>query len=328
MSDVVPAQSPAMAPANTRLRLEPYSPVYMEEWNRCVDEALNGHLLFYRGFMDYHSDRFQDHSLTVWCKDKIVAVFPANVREKTLYSHQGLTFGGLVHGEKFYAADTLAFYDLLKEYMRANGFSRLICKPVPMPYTQGLCQAQEYALSQAGARIIERHLSAAVDLQNPLPMSELRVRGVKKALKANICIEESCDFSSFLNLLSGVLEKHGATPKHTLEELNLLKSRFPEEIRLIGAFQNKIMLAAVLVFFTRTAAHTQYICASPEGQKLGALDLIMETLLEEEKKTKRSWLCFGISTEADGSVLNHGLMHQKEGFGARGFLHEIYELAV
>ena len=309
------------------LRMERYAPEYREAWDGCVDSALNGHLLFFRNFMEYHADRFQDHSLIIRQKEKIVAVFPANERNGTLYSHQGLTFGGLVHGEKFYAADVLAFYELLKVYMRDNGLSRLICKPVPFPYTRGACQAQDYALTRAGARIAERHLSAAVDLRDPLPMAELRARGVKKAMKGGISIRESEDFAGFLAILASVLERHGSSPKHTAAELALLRGRFPKSIKLTAAFQDDGMLAGVLVFFTKTAAHMQYICSSPEGQKSGALDLIMKTLMDEQRPLRR-WFCYGISTEGNGEMLNAGLMRQKEGFGARGFVHDIYELTV
>lgn len=302
-----------------------YTPEYSAQWDLCVDAAANGHLLFYRNFMDYHADRFTDHSLLVLQKGKAVAVFPANEKNGILYSHQGLTFGGLVHADRFYASDVLAFYEQLKSYMRTCGLKKLVCKPLPFPYTRGACQAQDYALTRVGAVVVERHLSAAIDLKDPAPMAELRVRGVKKAQKHGVVVRDSEDFSRYLSLLASVLERHGTTPKHTAEELERLHRSFPENIRLVAAFGGEVMLAGVLLFLGKTAAHTQYICSSPEGQKSGALDLVMKTLIDEQLSLRR-WFCFGISTEKDGSVLNYGLMHQKEGFGGRSFVHDIYEM--
>lgn len=34
-----------------------------EEWDNFVINAKNGHFIFCRNYMDYHSDRFVDHSL-------------------------------------------------------------------------------------------------------------------------------------------------------------------------------------------------------------------------------------------------------------------------
>ena len=37
-----------------------------DEWNLFVAASKNGTFLFDRRFMDYHSDRFRDHSLMVY----------------------------------------------------------------------------------------------------------------------------------------------------------------------------------------------------------------------------------------------------------------------
>ena len=40
-----------------------YTPEKADEWNRFVAQSKNGTFLFDRRYMDYHADRFQDHSL-------------------------------------------------------------------------------------------------------------------------------------------------------------------------------------------------------------------------------------------------------------------------
>ena len=85
----------------------PYSINKREVWNRFVEESKQGTFLLDRNFMDYHADRFFDCSLLVYNDDVIetelnddslVALFPANWAEedRTVYSHQGLTYGGLI----------------------------------------------------------------------------------------------------------------------------------------------------------------------------------------------------------------------------------------
>ena len=69
-------------------------------WNDFIEHAKNATFLFHRDFMEYHKDRFEDYSLLVFDGEKLVAVLPANKNGETLYSHQGLTYGGLVYSDK------------------------------------------------------------------------------------------------------------------------------------------------------------------------------------------------------------------------------------
>ena len=68
----------------------------LEEWNQFVKNSKQGTFLLDRSYMDYHSDRFTDHSLLVYRQGKLYALLPANERDHTLYSHQGLTYAGLL----------------------------------------------------------------------------------------------------------------------------------------------------------------------------------------------------------------------------------------
>ena len=65
-----------------------------------MSKGKNSTFLFQRDFMDYHSDRFMDHSLLVFKDEKLIAVLPGNQVDNTVYSHQGLTYGGLIVHKK------------------------------------------------------------------------------------------------------------------------------------------------------------------------------------------------------------------------------------
>ena len=54
------------------------------EWDDFVKVSKNGTFLFLRAYMDYHSDRFQDHSLMFYNeKNRLIAVLPANGSSKS-----------------------------------------------------------------------------------------------------------------------------------------------------------------------------------------------------------------------------------------------------
>jgi hypothetical protein len=48
------------------MMVERYSEVRKAAWDNFVRRSKIGTFLFLRDYMDYHRDRFQDHSLLIW----------------------------------------------------------------------------------------------------------------------------------------------------------------------------------------------------------------------------------------------------------------------
>ena len=78
------------------IEIHRYTAAYHRDWNDFVSESSNGTFLFLREYMEYHVDRFTDYSLLVYDGNKLLALLPANRSGDVLYSHAGLTYGGLV----------------------------------------------------------------------------------------------------------------------------------------------------------------------------------------------------------------------------------------
>ena len=73
-----------------------YNPKYKTLWDNFVSNSKNGVFLLNRDYMDYHSDRFRDHSLMFFKNEKLIGLMPANEHNNALNSHEGLTFGGII----------------------------------------------------------------------------------------------------------------------------------------------------------------------------------------------------------------------------------------
>ncbi|EAL8658151.1 GNAT family N-acetyltransferase, partial [Campylobacter coli] len=296
-------------------------------WNNFNKDAKNGLFMFDRNYMDYHSDRFMDNSLMFYEDEKLIALLPCNVVENILYSHQGLTFGGFIVDENMKQGKMLECFEVLKEYMKENNFKKLIYKSIPYIYHKIPAQEDLYALFRNKAELFRVDCSTTIDLQNVLKMSDLRKRCIKKAQKNKVEITSSEDFNIFLILLNSVLQKqHGVNAVHSVEELKLLYSRFPQNIKLFVAKFNGEIIAATLVFIYENLVHTQYLAANEKAREIGALDLLIKTLMDEFAKSKK-YFDFGISTENGGEFLNHGLISQKEGFGGRSVAHQFFSIS-
>jgi hypothetical protein len=120
-------------------------------------------------------------------------------------------------------------------------------------------------------------------------------------------------------------DRYGVRPVHDVDEILLLHSRFPKNIRLFTATRDGRLLGGLVIYETETVAHLQYAAANAEGLALGCLDGLFFHLLDVVFAQKR-WFDFGNSTERQGRYLNSGLVIQKEGFGGRAIAHDFYQL--
>lgn len=297
-----------------------------ELWNSFVSKARNATFLFDRNYMDYHADRFDDNSFMFYHKGKLKAVLPANVAGDTLYSHQGLTYGGLLLDKKATVEDVLECFDSLNSWLRENGISKVVYKALPWIYQQYPSEEDLYALIwKCKAQLISRDISSSIVIDNKLKFAESRKSGIRKALSLNIEVGESNDVDGFWHVLEDNLgNRYNAKPVHTANEMKLLMSRFPNNIKLYVAKMNGEIVGGTLIYVTPQVVHTQYISASVEGKKHGALDLLFDYIINKVYANCR-YFDFGKSTEQGGAYLNEPLIFQKEGFGGRGVCYDWYQ---
>ena len=297
-----------------------------DEWNQFVAASKNGTFLFDRRFMDYHSDRFRDHSLMVYRDGRLYALLPANQKDDTLVSHGGLTYGGLVMSPQCSAKGVLESFTAINAYLRQQGFRSVVYKAIPWIYHQLPAEEDLYALTAVcNARLTIRDISSAIVSTHRLKFTESRRSGFRKALKAGLTVRESDDVDAFWHILNDNLtQKYAVRPVHTADELRLLQGRFPDNIKLWFVYDGDTPIGGTLLFLTPQVLHTQYISATPYGKQHGAIDLLFDHLIYNIY-ADYPYIDFGKSTVSDSADLNEQLIFQKEGFGARAVCYDTYE---
>lgn len=254
-----------------------------------------------------------------------MAAFPANQAEDTIFSHSGITFGGLIYGIDHRTIAIRDTFSTMLEYYRAKGMRKIYYKTIPYIFHRYPSQEDLYALYLSNARLVRRDLSSIIKLRNRPKISSNRKSGISKAKKANLRTEVGSFYGEFHKLLSSALKTHGVLPVHSENELALLHSRFPNNIRLEGVFQDNELIAATWLFDFGNCLHTQYLASSDKGKALGALDFLLSSIIENAPP-HIEYISFGVSTDNNGRNLNEGLIHQKEGFGGRGVVLDHYEI--
>ncbi|GAB4450929.1 MAG: hypothetical protein OHK0036_10550 [Bacteroidia bacterium] len=312
------------------MQVIPYNKDYFDKWNQFVLESDNGNFLFHRNFMEYHSDRFLDASLLLLDeKGNIQSVIPANKRENAIYSHQGLTYGGVIMKERKHIREVIRNFYYIMNYYKQQGIERVVYKPVPNYITQNICDVEHFIMKMINAELIRVDTSFVTHLYEPIHLQERRKRSIKKAEKnSDIKISIDNNFTAYWKeiLEPNLWERYKAKPVHSLDEIVLLHQRFPENILQANAYIGEKIAAGITIFIFEHTIHCQYISSTDEGRNTGALDLLFFRMIENFK-SKKKYFSMGTSNN-EGNDLNLGVSEFKEGFDAHIYAHFHYQFSL
>ncbi|MBL7885633.1 MAG: GNAT family N-acetyltransferase [Flavobacterium sp.] len=296
-------------------------------WNDCIGQAKNATFLFHRNFMEYHNDRFDDYSLMVFEGEKLVAVLPANRVGETVFSHQGLTYGGLVLTPKSKLSSVIAIFKTVLLFLYENGILHLNLKPIPSFYCAQFADEIDYCLFITKANLYKREALSLLNLTQDFSFSKDRKQCVRRGIKANLLVKEEPNFELFWNeiLIPNLDKKHQSKPVHTVEEITKLHQHFPENIRHFNVYFENQIVAGTTIFVTDKVAHPQYISGNEMKNELGSLDFLYHHLIHEVFADK-TYFDFGPSHEENGTKIKEGILFWKESFGTKTVTQSFYEV--
>jgi hypothetical protein len=309
-------------------RVVRYRDEMKESWNSCIAGAKNGSFLFMRDYMDYHRDRFDDHSLVFDRGGRTLACLPAHRVGDTLSSHQGLTFGGLVMHEGIRLSDVAAILRSLLDYMSANGFRTLYYRHMPHPYHRLPAEEDLFVLSSLGARVIETKATCVVPAGRPALYSPTVRRAARRFSREGLTLRRSFDFGPFMALCESYLwRRRGVRPVHTGEELERLAGRFSDNIVLYVIERGSDIEGGAVIYRNPTCARSQYVAQSTFGQKSRILPALYDHVLNKVLMDG-TMFDFGHSTDPETGLHDEDLHIYKESYGARTIQLSSYHLSI
>ena len=296
-------------------------------WNDFIGQAKNATFLYHRDFIEYHKDRFEDFSLMVYFNAQLIAVMPANKVGNVVFSHQGLTYGGLVTTDQPKLKTSIKALQAVLFFLNQRAVHTLHIKVIPVIYCSKPSDELLYALFLADATLVRRDSLAVIDLSQKVVFDRSRKNGILRGIKNKLEVREenSCDAFWDQVLIPNLKTKHQVEPVHTVDEIAFLKKQFPDNIKQFNVYQQDVVVAGATVFETETVAHCQYLSKFENGKKLGSLDVLFQYLITHVFAKKR-YFDFGISNERNGKLLNEGLSYWKESFGANTIIQDFYEV--
>lgn len=264
--------------------------------------------------MDYHSDRFEDFSVLVFKAEKLIAVMPANKKGNTLYSHQGLSYGGFLVLKGIRTKDYIEAFSALLKWVCSEGFLEIQMKQLPFIYNKNLSQEFDYIIHETQSKIIENNSYYVLDNLKQYKPNRNRLRGIKKGAQQMELVNSGMDYFWENILTKNLNDKFGVKPVHTFKEITALQSQFPNHIKFYAAQEKSTIHAGVLLFVTDNVVHFQYSSGKEDRDETGALDFLFDAIIKKYSDYK--YISFGSSATDDSLKIDSGLAYWKESFGA------------
>ena len=320
-----------------------YEKQFEEEWDQFVRTgSVNGTFLQTKHFLNYHPNgRFIDASYIVRDdKGEVIAVCPAclctNDGKKTLFSHTGSTYGGIiVHRTWYKTHKVIDLLESLENRWRDDGIERVILKQTPnllAEESQDLMEYCYYYLGYSAYKELNLYVDFAgynEDILNELTRRKRRnVYACERAGCAYKRVVSRNEVALFHELLSLTLEKYNKKPVHTPDELyDFITGRLKDECEIFGIYKEGKMIAGAMMFYflNTKVAHTQYLCANPTYNKMSPMTYTYYAMLCEMRKRGFHKVSWGIVTEDMGTYLNDGLVDSKEEFGSQHGVNITYQ---
>ena len=283
--------------------------------------------MFYRDFMDYHQDRFNDYSLMVYKKDKLVALFPANVNGDQVFSHQGLTFGGVLLPFNIDSKAVFDILDAISHFLHKEGKKSLEIKSIPEIYFQQASNEINYYALNHHAAIKASHMVLAIDYSKPLSIHKTKLKNFRNN-SYDFVIEESQSLDGFWKdiLVPRLRDRHQSDPVHSLEEITLLKSKFPNQIKQFNISLDGEILAGITIFENEHVVKSQYGATSAKGEKTRALDYLFLHLIYKYQSLGKRFFSMGTVTDSSEFGYSPGMLKNKEELGCSMSIQNVFRL--
>ena len=311
------------------LKIKCYDPSQKPIWDDFLENCKNGTFLFKRDFMDYHKRRFDDFSMMIYRGSKLIALVPANIDSDNIYSHQGLTYGGILIQSDSKFTEYLEIFSEVLRFLKKKSINNFFVKQIPTIYNFNFNDELDYLSFVTDSQNYRKDIISVINLQSDFKIAKDRINGYKRGLKNLLEFREAHDFDDFWNelLIPNLAKKYSVYPVHSLDEIGLLKSRFKSNIRQFNVYKENKIVAGTTVFQTKNVVHVQYTASNSKKNILGSLDFLFYKLITDVY-SKHKYFDFGTSNERDGKKINQGLMYWKEGFGARTLTQNFYKFDI
>ena len=324
-----------------------------ETWNKFIDESNNGTIFHRLDFLEYHGDKFKanEHHLA-WYKDgKLIAVMPMAIflepeilrldcggfcHKKVSYVYRtakspyGASYGGIVFKESLSLKDAEEIVQSMVSYLKELNVNKLIITVTPSIYLSKNSNYIDFFLLKCGAECINSDLTCYIDIVEDMNsyFNRSARKAVKKAIKNDVRVVRNNDVENFYSILSENRKKFNATPVHSIDDIEWLMNKMPDDIVLFMAYLDDwTPIAGSLVFKCNDRVILVFYWAHlDEYQQYRPISILVYEISKWAYENGIKFFDYG--TQTKDMEVNYGGSRFKETFNATGVFRKTYKLVI
>jgi len=280
--------------------------------------------------MDYHNDRFEDFSILIYKNKSLVGLIPANRLKNTVYSHQGLTYGGLLLETNSKVLFLEEIMTAVKKFYKDNGVTDFQLKSFPSGYPHYQTIPISSFFKNSKSKIITTYKSLAIDYSKGVKIHKTKLKHQRKGLERGLEIRLDNDFKTFWTevLIPKLKDRYQTKPVHSLDEIEQLHSFFPDKILQFNVYLQDKILGGITIYNKGAVVKSQYSATTFEGQNNYAIDVLFLYLINHFKNIGTQFFCMGTVTTNDSLGYNPGLLKQKQELGCSIYEQQIINFSL
>jgi hypothetical protein len=265
---------------------------------------------------------FQDKNL--------VALFPANIRnKKEIYSHLGLSYGGLIYNStKLHTSTEKAIFQAILGYYKTVSITKIFIK-IPPRFYGFYTGRQINALSAIGAKVQKSFLAMAAKMEPPFKIHKSKLKRYRKNNKTNeFTVLANNDFKTFWTqvLIPCLKQKHKAKPVHEFSEIISLHNSFPNNIIQWNLYYENKIIAGITLFLKNSIIRSQYGATKLGYESLAPLDYLYIYLFEFYHAKGIKFFDMGSIPPNNDLTFPEGLVNYKKELGCDTYAQDQYAI--
>ncbi len=297
------------------LKIRKYSIDKKTEWDNLVSHSDNSFFFFKRDFLEYHQKPLVDFSVMIYQDNKLKAIMPINIIDHIAYSHQGITYGGLITESRCFYSDYVIYLNKILEFLKNNKVIHLVVSPQPSAYFKTQSNKLDLIIQRNQIKMDKCSVGAILNQQN-FRLPTKRKLNIKSSLLENYEFSTTTDLSIYWDLVEKFYhQRFGFNPVHNFNEIKYLHDTFKGNINITSLkdIKSNKTVAGLMIFEDEKIAKIQYIAYEETAQNLINL-LYYETLDYYIKRGKS--IDWGSSMDIKDGEVKTSILWLKEKFGA------------
>lgn len=273
-------------------------------------------------FLNYH-ENIKCNYLLIELENKLVGYLPYTVKDGSIFSHGGATYGGFIQISDLQENELNCIFEDIKKFYSSSNLKKLVIRFLPDLFWNNHKSLNAFFHEKMITKFSEDEFYIPINNDlidiNSSGFRRNHKRDIKRFQEINseiIQCESKEKVSAFHTLLTKNLEKHGVLPTHTLDELFWLKSNLSNKIK-IHLLKDKEYFAGVTLFEINSSTdYIMYGSLNYENNIKGSLKYLYWKTAINSLNNNKHYLSLGINTKYD-EPKNELLEKFKIGFGAK-----------